>query len=94
VNSVIGSNFKGSPDDFERGFQAMSPHVTQHGLDPNVLAAQYPQETAKMVQAYLDHPDEIKGSPDPLYHAAELGNADQVQGMLTFTPSNKKDHQI
>ena len=94
VNSAIGSSFRGSPDDFERGFQAMSPHVTQHGLDPNVLAAQYPQETAKIVQAYLDHPAEIKGSPDPLYHAAELGNADQVQGMLTFTPSNKKDDQL
>ncbi len=94
VNSAIGSTFNGSPDDFERGFQAMSPHVTQHGLDPNVLAAQYPQETAKIVQAYLDHPNEIKGSPDPLYHAAELGNANQVQGMLTFTPSNKKDEQI
>ncbi|MBK8417452.1 hypothetical protein [Candidatus Villigracilis saccharophilus] len=94
VNSAIGSSFKGSPDDFERGFQAMSPHVTQHGLDPNVLAAQYPQETAKIVQAYLDHPNEIKGSPDPLYHAAELGNANQVQGMLTFTPTNKKDNQI
>lgn len=93
VNSTIGSNFKGSTDDFERGFQAMSPHVTQHGLDPNVLAAQYPQDTAKMVQAYLDHFDEIKGSPDPLYHAAELGNANQVQGMLTFTPTNKKDDQ-
>ena len=91
VNSSIGSNFKGTPDDFQRGFQALSPHMSGHGLDPGVLAAQYPEDTAHMVQAYLNHSDEIMKAGDPLYRASELGNAKQVMGMLTFMPMNKDD---
>ena len=91
VNATIGSNFKGTPDEFQSGFQALSPHISGHGLDPNVLAAQYPEDTAHMVQAYLNHPDEIMKAGDPLYRASELGNAKQVQGMLTFMPMNKDD---
>jgi len=90
VNASIGSNFKGTPDDFQRGFQALSPHISGHGLDPGVLAAQYPEDTAHMVQAYLNHPDEIRKASDPLYRASELGNARQVMGMLTFMPMNKE----
>jgi hypothetical protein len=86
VNSTIQSNFNGSTEDFQRGFQALSPHIAQHGLDPNVLAAQYPEETAHMVQAYLNHPEEINQAQDPLYRASELGNASQVRSMITFTP--------
>jgi hypothetical protein len=93
VNSSIQSSFNGSPQEFQQGFQAMSPHVAQHGLDPNVLAAQYPEETSHMVQAYLNHSDEINQAQDPLYRASELGNARQVQGMLTFMPINKKDEE-
>ena len=91
VNSSIQSNFNGSPQEFQQGFQALSPHISQHGLDPNVLAAQYPEDTAHMVQAYLNHSDEISQARDPLYRASELGNANQVQGMITFMSINKKD---
>jgi hypothetical protein len=91
VNTEIQSNFNGSPDDFQRGFQALSPHISEHGLDPNVMAAQYPADTANMVQAYLNHSDEISQASDPLYRASELGNASQVQGMIAFIPINKKD---
>jgi hypothetical protein len=91
VNSSIQSNFNGSPQEFQQGFQALSPHISQHGLDPNVLAAQYPEDTAHMVQAYMNHSDEISQARDPLYRASELGNASQVQSMITFMPLNKKD---
>ncbi|GER78923.1 MAG: hypothetical protein HZC39_13625 [Chloroflexi bacterium] len=91
VNSAIQSNFKGSTEDFQRGFQALYPHISQHGLDPNALAAQYPEDTARMVQAYLDHPEDISQARDPLYHAAELGNASKVQGMITFMPIKDED---
>ncbi|WKZ45882.1 MAG: hypothetical protein QY302_08815 [Anaerolineales bacterium] len=91
VNSAIQSNFKGSTEDFQRGFQGLSPHISQHGLDPNALAAQYPEDTARMVRAYLDHPDEISQARDPLYRASELGNASKVQGMITFMPIKDKD---
>jgi hypothetical protein len=93
VNTAIQSNFHGSTEDFQRGFQALSPHISQHGLDPNVLAAQYPEETAHMVQAYLNHTDQITQSQDPLYRASELGKASKVQGMITFTPINKKGEE-
>ena len=93
VNSSIGSSFNGSSDDFQRGFQALSPDITRHGLDPNVLAAQYPEDTAHMVQAYLDHSQEINLANDPLYRASELGNASQVKGMLTFMPINQKEEE-
>ena len=91
VNSAIQANFNGSTDDFQRGFQALSPHISQHGLDPNALAAQYPEDTAHMVQAYLDHSDEIVQAQDPLYRASELGKASNIQGMITFMPIKDKD---
>ncbi len=91
VNSAIQSNFNGSTEEFQRGFQALSPHISQHGIDPNVLAAQYPEDTARMVKAYLDHPGEISQARDPLYRASELGNASKVQGMITFMPIKDTD---
>jgi hypothetical protein len=90
VNASIQSHFNGSPQEFQQGLQTLAPHIAQHGLDPNVLAAQYPEDTAHMVQAYMDHPEEIRQSPDPLYRASELGNASQVKDMLTFMPMDPK----
>ncbi|MEP0807256.1 MAG: hypothetical protein HRF47_17375 [Chloroflexota bacterium] len=91
VNSAIQSSFRGSTEEFQRGFQALSPHISQHGLDPNALAAQYPEDTARLVQAYLDHPQDISQARDPLYRASILGNASQVQGMITFMPIKDQD---
>ncbi|MCE7858294.1 MAG: hypothetical protein DPW21_00725 [Anaerolineae bacterium] len=90
VNSAIQSNFSGSHDDFQRGFDGLSPHISSQGFDPNVFAAQYPEATAHMVQAYNDHPEDINGAQNPLYRAAQLGNAGQIQQMLTFR-SNQED---
>jgi len=84
VNSAIHSNFSGSRDEFQRGFEGLSPHISSQGFDPNVFAAQYPEATAHMVQAYNDHPDEINSAQNPLYRAAQLGNAGQIRQMLTF----------
>lgn len=91
VNATIQSNFSGSTDDFRRGFEGLSPYMAQHGLDPNALAAQYPKETAQMVQSYLNHSDEINGARDPLYHAAQLGGANQLLGMLTFRSNRQEE---
>jgi len=64
VNTAIQSNFSGSAEDFRRGFDGLSPYISQHGLDPNALAAQYPKDTAHMVRAYLDQSDEINRAQD------------------------------
>ncbi len=93
VNASIQSSFNGSPQEFQQGFQAMSADITQHGLDPNVFAAQYPEETAHMTRAYLDHPEEIMTARDPLMRASELGNASQVKEILTFMPNIQTDEE-
>ncbi len=88
VNASIQSNFNGSPQEFQQGFQAMSADISQHGMDPNVFAAQYPQETAQMTRAYLDHSEEIMTARDPLMRASEIGNATRVKEILTFMPNS------
>jgi hypothetical protein len=92
VNASIQSNFNGSPQECQQGFRSMSADITQHGMDPNVFAAQYPQETAQMTRAYPDHTEEIMTARDPLLRASELGNASRVKDMLTFMP-NKHNEQ-
>ncbi|WKZ48536.1 MAG: hypothetical protein QY306_04085 [Anaerolineales bacterium] len=89
VNASIRDNFNGSPQEFQQGFQSMSADIAQHGMDPNVFAAQYPQETAQMTRAYLDHSDEIMTARDPLMRASELGNATRVKEILTFMPNKQ-----
>lgn len=91
VNASIQSNFNGSPQEFQQGFQALSADIKQHGMDPNVFAAQYPQETAQMTRAYLDHSEEIITARDPLMRASELGNAARVKEMFTFMPNKNEE---
>jgi len=93
VNASIQSSFNGSPQEFQQGFQAMSADITQHGMDPNVFAAQYPQETAQMTRAYLDHPEEIMTARDPLMRASELGNATRVKEIFTFMPNKQSEEE-
>lgn len=93
VNASIQSNFNGSPQEFQQGFQAMSADISQHGMDPNVFAAQYPQETAQMTRAYLDHSEEIMTARDPLMRASEIGNATRVKEILTFMPNTRDEEE-
>ncbi|HMN00153.1 MAG TPA: hypothetical protein PKC99_14170 [Anaerolineales bacterium] len=89
VNTAIQSNFNGSREEFQRGFEGLSPHIAAQGFDPSAFAAQYPEATAHMVQAYNERPDEINSAQNPLYRAAQLGNAGQIQQMLTFRPNQE-----
>jgi hypothetical protein len=91
VNSVIGSSFQGSPQDFQKGFSGLSPHIRGHGLDPNTLVAQYPEDTSRMVQAYLDRGDEINAAQNPLQSAMTLGKTEKLQQVITFMPLKDKD---
>jgi hypothetical protein len=91
INSSIQSSFNGSPQEFQQGFQTMSADIKQHGMDPNVFAAQYPEETSHMTRAYLDHAEEIITAPDPLMRASEIGNATRVKEILTFMPNTNDE---
>jgi len=93
VNASIRDNFNGSPQEFQQGFQSMSADIAQHGMDPNVFAAQYPQETAQITRAYLDHSDEVMTARNPLMRASELGNASRLKEILTFMPNKQTDKE-
>ena len=91
VNAAISSTFQGSPQDFKQGFEGLASHIRGHGLDPNVMAAQYPEDTSRMVQAYLDHGEEINSAQNPLQSAMTLGNTEQVQHVITFRTLNNRE---
>ncbi|MGZ9224901.1 MAG: hypothetical protein ACXW4M_05035 [Anaerolineales bacterium] len=69
----------------------MSSDTARHGMDPNVFAPHYPEETAHMTRAYLDHAEEIITSRDPLMRASEIGNATRVNEILTFMPNTRDE---
>lgn len=90
VNTAIQSNFSGTSEEFRTGFAGLSPHIAQHGLDPNAVASQYPEDTAHMVQAFISHHDDINAAQNPLQKAMQLGNAEQLQKVITFMPLNRQ----
>lgn len=88
VNAGIGATFQGTPADFQKGYEGLSPFMTQHSLTPDIFASQYPEDTGRMVQAYLAHPDEISQARDPLYRAGELGQIEKARDVIEFIPLN------
>ena len=94
VNTSIGQSFGGSPTSFQQGFQGLSPHIQSAGLDPQILAAQYPEDTSRMVQAYLDHGDTINAANNPLQSAMRLGNVEQLGEIITFRAATQDDETL
>jgi hypothetical protein len=88
VNSGIASTFSGSQTDFQDSYASLSPYMSQHGLTPDIFASQYPEDTGRMAQAFLDHPDDIRQAHDPLYRAAELGQVQNARDVIEFLPAN------
>jgi hypothetical protein len=82
VDARIQRAFPGSGQDFHAGLEAFSPHIESHGLDPQILAQSYPEDTARMVSAYLADPEAVGGADDPLLEAARRGGAkDFIEGI-------------
>ena len=88
VNQGIASTFQGSQTDFQKGYSELSPFMSQRGLTPDVFAAQYPEDTGRMVQAFLDHGDDIRQARDPLFRAGELGGIQKARDVIESTPMN------
>jgi hypothetical protein len=88
VNAGIASTFQGSKTEFDQGYQGLSPLLSQHGLTPEIFASQYPEDTGRMVQAYLAHGDEIHQARDPLSRAGELGGIEKARDVIEFIPLN------
>jgi hypothetical protein len=79
VNRGIAATFSNTVTGFEEGFLGLSTHIEQAGFDPRVVAERYPEDTGRMVSAYLDHPDRIDQAQEPLLEAAKLGGADDFR---------------
>lgn len=75
VNRGIANTFTNTVTGFEEGFASLSKHIDRAGFDPRVLAEQYPEDTGRMVQAYLDHLEVIENAQNPLEEAVRLGGA-------------------
>jgi hypothetical protein len=88
VNAGIASTFSSSQADFQRSYESLSPYMVQHGLTPEVFTSHYPEDTGRMAQAFLDHPDDIRQARDPLYRAAELGHVQNARDVIEFLPAN------
>jgi hypothetical protein len=88
VNRGIAATFQGSKAEFDQGYQGVSPLLSQHGLTPELFASQYPEDTGRLVQAYLAHSDEIRQARDPLFRAGELGGIEKAREVIEFTPLN------
>lgn len=88
VNRGIAATFQGSKAEFDQGYQGVSPMLSQHGLTPELFASQYPEDTGRLVQAYLAHGDEIRQARDPLFRAGELGGIEKALEVIEFTPLN------
>jgi hypothetical protein len=94
VNTAIKQSFGGSPTSFQQGFGGLSPHIQSAGLDPQILAAQYPEDTSRMVQAYLEHGETINAANNPLQSAMRLGNVEQLGEIITFRAAAQDDETL
>ena len=54
----------------------MSKHIEQAGFDPQVVAERYPEDTGRMVAAYLAQPERIDRAENSLMEASILGGAE------------------
>ena len=79
VNRGIANTFSNTVTGFDEGFSGLSEHIEQAGFDPRVVAERYPEDTGRMVSAYLDYPERIDQADEPLLDAARLGGADDFR---------------
>jgi hypothetical protein len=76
VNQGIAATFSNTVTGFQEGFSGLSKHIEQAGFDPQVMAERYPEDTGRMVAAYLAQPEQIDRADNPLMEATIVGGAD------------------
>jgi hypothetical protein len=76
VDERLLSSFSGTSKDFQEGFSCFAPHIERAGLSPGTVAQTYPEDTGRMVSAYLEDPQAVEGAENPLMEAARRGGAD------------------
>jgi hypothetical protein len=80
-------NFGGSADDFKQVFPAIESKLRSSGLEPGVVANQYPRELGSMARLYRDNPDYYNSSPDMLVALSQDAMASGIQNALIGRPT-------
>lgn len=80
-------NFGGSADDFKQVFPAIESRLRSSGLEPGVVANQYPRELGSMARLYRDNPDYYNSSPDMLLALSQDAMASGIEKALMGRPT-------
>jgi hypothetical protein len=89
VAQAMLDNFGGSADDFKQVFPAIESRLRSSGLEPGVVANQYPRELGSMAKLYRDNPDYYNSSPDMLVALSQDAMASGIQSALMGRPNSQ-----
>jgi hypothetical protein len=87
TTQTLLDNFGGSADDFKQVFPAIESRLRSAGLEPGVVANQYPSELGSMARLYRDNSDYYNSSPDMLLALSHDAMASGIEQALTGRPT-------
>ena len=87
TTQTLLDNFGGSADDFKQVFPAIESKLRSSGLEPGVVANQYPRELGSMARLYRDNPDYYNSSPDMLLSLSHDAMASGIEKALMGRPT-------
>jgi hypothetical protein len=87
TSQTVLDNFGGSADEFKQVFPAIEARLRSSGLEPGVVANQYPGELGSMARLYRDNPDYYNSSPDMLLALSQDAMASGIERALMGRPT-------
>ncbi len=87
TTQTLLDNFGGSADDFKQVFPAIESRLRSTGLEPGVVANQYPRELGAMARLYRDNSDYYNSSPDMLLALSHDAIASGIEQALMGRPT-------
>lgn len=87
TSQTMLDNFGGSADEFKQVFPAIEARLRSSGLEPGVVANQYPRELGSMARLYRDNPDYYNSSPDMLLALSQDAMASGIEKALIGRPT-------
>jgi len=87
TTQTLLDNFGGSADDFKQVFPAIESRLRSSGLEPGVVANQYPRELGSMARLYRDNPDYYNSSQDMLLTLSHDAMASWIEKALMGRPT-------
>ena len=87
TSQTVLDSFGGSADDFKQVFPAIESRLRSSGLEPGVVANQYPRELGSMARLYRDNHDYYNSSPDMLLALSQDAMASGIEKALIGRPT-------